>query len=66
MSDGRSLIAGIGPITVDPDAQNLGVGRKLMKVVMANRSYRGGAPAGMRLRQALPQWLALALHYSRL
>src|SRR6202795_1472159 len=32
--DERSLIAGIGPITVDPGAQNLGVGRKLMKVVM--------------------------------
>src|SRR3984893_12944603 len=32
--DERSLIAGIGPITVDPGAQNLGVGRKLMEAVM--------------------------------
>lgn len=35
--DERSMIAGIGPITVDPGAQNLGVGRKLMQVVMDGR-----------------------------
>lgn len=48
--DERSLVAGIGPITVDPGAQNLGVGRKLMKAVMdrANETR----PAGMRLVQA--------------
>src|SRR5271165_3103735 len=32
--DERSSIAGIGPITVEPGAQNLGAGRKLMQVVM--------------------------------
>src|SRR5260221_6104900 len=32
--DERSTITGVGPITVDPDAQNLGVGRKLMRAVM--------------------------------
>src|SRR3954453_3593128 len=29
--DERAIIAGVGPLTVDPDAQNLGVGRKLMQ-----------------------------------
>src|ERR1700691_1067007 len=29
--DERSVIAGVGPITIDPSAQNLGVGRKLMQ-----------------------------------
>src|SRR3984893_17269686 len=28
--DERSMIAGIGPITIDPGPQNLGIGRKLM------------------------------------
>src|SRR6267378_4390780 len=48
--DERSPIAGIGPITVDPGAQNLGVGRKLMKVVMDRAQERPAA--GMRLVQA--------------
>jgi predicted N-acetyltransferase YhbS len=48
--DERSLIAGIGPITVDPGAQNLGVGRKLMQAVMGRARERH--PAGMRLVQA--------------
>src|SRR6267154_110073 len=48
--DERSPIAGIGPITVDPEAQNLGVGRKLMQVVMDRARERH--PAGMRLVQA--------------
>jgi len=48
--DERSLIAGIGPITVDPGAQNLGVGRKLMQAVMDRARERH--PTGMRLVQA--------------
>jgi predicted N-acetyltransferase YhbS len=48
--DGRSMIAGIGPITVDPRAQNSGVGRMLMQAVMARASARH--PAGVRLVQA--------------
>src|SRR5579863_10084131 len=32
--DERSLIGGVGPITIDPSAQNRGVGRKLMEAVM--------------------------------
>ena len=58
--DERSLIAGIGPITVDPGAQNLGVGRKLMKVVM-DRAQEGH-PAGMRLVQAAYHNRSLSLY----
>ena len=32
--DERSVIYGVGPITVDPNAQNLGVGRTLMQAAM--------------------------------
>src|SRR5262249_18355635 len=32
--DVRDVIAGIGPITVDPGAQNVGAGRQLMLAVM--------------------------------
>ena len=42
--DERSMIAGIGPITIDPIAQNLGVGRKLMQAVMNRANER--RPAG--------------------
>jgi predicted N-acetyltransferase YhbS len=48
--DERSIIGGIGPITVDPDAQNLGVGRKLMQAVLARANTRRAA--GVRLVQA--------------
>jgi predicted N-acetyltransferase YhbS len=58
--DERSLIAGIGPITVDPDAQNLGVGRKLMKVVMDRAQEEH--PAGMRLVQAAYHNRSLSLY----
>lgn len=58
--DERSLIAGIGPITVDPGAQNLGVGRKLMQVVMDRAQERH--PAGMRLVQAAYHNRSLSLY----
>lgn len=47
--DERSSIGGIGPITVDPAAQNSGVGRQLMQAVID----RGTAQnlAGLRLLQ---------------
>ena len=32
--DERSMIAGVGPITVDPAAQNQGIGRRLMQGVL--------------------------------
>src|SRR5579871_5774324 len=45
--DERAIIAGIGPITVDPNAQNSGIGRRLMQAVMERAQQRGAA--GMRL-----------------
>ena len=58
--DERSLIAGIGPLTVDPGAQNFGVGRKLMQVVMDRAQERH--PAGMRLVQAAYHNRSLSLY----
>lgn len=58
--DERSLIAGIGPITVDPGAQNLGVGRKLMQAVMDRARERH--PAGVRLVQAAFHNRSLSLY----
>ncbi len=45
--DERSLIRGVGPITVDPAAQSRGVGRKLMEKVL----LRGRGAKGIRLVQ---------------
>src|SRR5215472_4053739 len=58
--DERSLIAGVGPITVDPAAQNRGIGRMLMKAVM-NRANQQGA-AGIRLVQAAFHNRSLSLY----
>jgi predicted N-acetyltransferase YhbS len=58
--DERSLIAGIGPITVDPDTQNLGVGRKLMQAAMDQ--VRERHPAGVRLVQAAFHNRSLSLY----
>ena len=60
--DERSMIAGIGPITVEPGAQNGGAGRKLMRVVMDRARER--QPAGMRLVQAAYHNRSLALYTS--
>ena len=48
--DKRSIIRGVGPITVDPAAQDKGVGRLLMQAVM-DRARDRDAP-GVRLVQA--------------
>jgi predicted N-acetyltransferase YhbS len=48
--DERSVVGGVGPITINPGAQNLGVGRKLMQAVMDRADER--AAAGVRLVQA--------------
>src|SRR5215467_9262185 len=45
--DERSVIAGIGPITIDPSAQNVGIGRKLMQAIL-DRCGERNAP-GVRL-----------------
>ena len=58
--DERSLIAGIGPITIDPATQNHGVGRKLMQAVMERGRERH--PAGMRLVQAAYHNRSLSLY----
>lgn len=48
--DERCVIAGIGPITVDPGAQDRGAGRQLMKAAMDRAAERRFA--GVRLVQA--------------
>jgi predicted N-acetyltransferase YhbS len=48
--DERSVIRGLGPITVDPALQNAGVGRALMEAVM-DRAHQSKA-VGVRLVQA--------------
>jgi len=48
--DERSCVAGLGPITVDPARQNLGVGARLMQDAL-DRSARRQA-AGVRLLQS--------------
>ena len=61
--DEREAIGGIGPITVDPAAQNRSVGRLLMEAVMARAKERG--LAGTRLLQAAFHNRSLSL-YSKL
>jgi predicted N-acetyltransferase YhbS len=58
--DERSTIAGIGPITVDPGAQNRGVGRGLMQAVL-NRARARNFP-GVRLVQAAFHTRSLSLY----
>src|SRR5690348_6037353 len=48
--DFRSPVAGIGPISVDPDAQNAGIGRRLMRAVIDEAVSRDAS--GIRLVQA--------------
>ncbi len=58
--DERSAIAGVGPITVQPDAQNHGVGRALMEAVLNRARERGFA--GVRLLQAAYHNRSLSLY----
>ena len=60
--DERSIIGGIGPITVDPDTQNRGVGRALMQNAMDHARERGAA--GVRLVQAAFHNRSLSLYAS--
>jgi len=48
--DKRDSIAGVGPITIDPSAQNAGAGRGLMTAVMEHAAEQNFA--GVRLVQA--------------
>jgi GNAT superfamily N-acetyltransferase len=58
--DERSAIAGIGPITIDPEVQNKGAGRALMEVVLARSAERGFK--GTRLLQAAFHNRSLSLY----
>ncbi len=60
--DERSPIRGIGPITIDPNVQNLGVGRKLMQAAMDRANEQGAA--GVRLIQAAFHNRSLSLYTS--
>jgi GNAT superfamily N-acetyltransferase len=58
--DERSIIAGLGPITVDPATQNHGVGRKLMEAALDRAREQG--KAGVRLVQAAFHNRSLSLY----
>jgi predicted N-acetyltransferase YhbS len=58
----RSIVMGIGPITVDPTVQNAGIGRRLMHDVI-QRAHEQQA-AGIRLVQAAFHNRSLSLYAS--
>src|SRR5579862_9424665 len=58
--DERSTIFGVGPITIDPAVQNLGIGRQLMQAVL-DRAAERGAP-GVRLLQSAFHNRSLSLY----
>jgi len=58
--DERTPIAGVGPVTIDPNTQNRSVGRQLMQAVMARAEQRKFA--GVRLVQAAYHNRSLALY----
>ena len=58
--DERSLIVGVGPITVDPTVQDSGVGRALMQDVMRRATER--AAPGIRLVQSAYHNRSLSLY----
>jgi GNAT superfamily N-acetyltransferase len=60
--DERCTIAGVGPITVDPNVQNQGVGRRLMQAVL-DRAAERHAP-GVRLCQAAFHLRSMCLYTS--
>ena len=58
--DERSPIAGVGPITVDPGAQDSGVGRRLMEDVLSRVKQRD--LPGVRLLQVAYHTRSLSLY----
>jgi predicted N-acetyltransferase YhbS len=58
--DERDPIRGVGPITVDPNGQNAGVGRRLMQAVLE----RGEGAPGIRLLQDAFHMRSLSLYRS--
>jgi GNAT superfamily N-acetyltransferase len=60
--DERAKVAGVGPITIDPQVQNRGIGRKLMNAVLDRAAER--AIPGVRLVQAAFHNRSLSLYAS--
>jgi Acetyltransferase (GNAT) family len=60
--DERSIIYGVGPITIDPTVQNRGTGRKLMQAVLDRAAAKDAA--GVRLVQAAFHNRSLSLYTS--
>ena len=60
--DERAVIAGIGPVDVDPEAQDDSVGRALMEAVLRRELGRG--VVGIRLVQTAYHYRSLALSQS--
>ena len=58
--DERSAIAGVGPITIDPAAQNKAVGRRLMEEVHERAAQKNFA--GVRLLQSAYHTRSLSLY----
>ncbi|HEY6398330.1 MAG TPA: GNAT family N-acetyltransferase [Solirubrobacteraceae bacterium] len=58
--DQRTVIAGVGPVTIDPAAQDAGVGRALMEAVLQQEHDRGAV--GVRLVQTAYHYRSLALY----
>jgi GNAT superfamily N-acetyltransferase len=58
--DHRAVIAGIGPVTVDPAAQDSGIGRALMQAALRCAAERG--TVGTRLVQTAYHYRSLALY----
>jgi predicted N-acetyltransferase YhbS len=58
--DERSIVAGVGPITVEPEIQNRGLGRRLMEAVLDRASEK--AHPGVRLLQSAYHGRSLALY----
>ena len=58
--DERAVIAGVGPVTVDPAAQDDGVGRALMEAALERERHR--AAVGVRLVQTAYHYRSLALY----
>ena len=58
--DERSIIAGVGPVSVDPPVMNGTIGRRLMQAVM-DRAAERKAP-GVRLLQVAWHYRSLALY----
>ncbi len=58
--DERATIAGIGPVAVDPSAQDDGIGRALMEAALDRERDRGAV--GVRLVQTAYHYRSLALY----